>query len=116
MNSFEGCGLKTQARRLGKNVGSGLVSAGLLAVIPSWTKCLHRLMAGILPQWLFRRASVLICLAVHVVSFTYTLDHTYSLTDRFDLSEGWMYGSGKGPVVAPQGKSFVDCRLKIEVT
>lgn len=61
---------------------------------------------------LCRQVLVLICLAVRVSSFSYTLNNTYNM-DRFLLSEGWMYGTAKGPAGAAQGPSFIDAQLKI---
>lgn len=67
-----------------------------------------------LVRYVARQAPVLLCLIMPAMSFRYILNMTLpSEKDRLTLSEGWMYGSGKGPSIAAQGVSFVETSLKV---
>lgn len=57
-------------------------------------------------------ASVL-CAPAH--SFIYEIDNTFNMTSHASYSEGWMYGSKKGPIGAPQGESYVDVDFEVTV-
>lgn len=45
--------------------------------------------------------------------FTYSLDDTFYETSRCSYTEGWMFGSNKGPRISPQGPSYVHADLEV---
>lgn len=45
--------------------------------------------------------------------FTYSLADTFHETSRCSYTEGWMFGSNKGPRISPQGQSYVHADLEV---
>lgn len=45
--------------------------------------------------------------------FTYSLDDTFYGLNRCSYTEGWMFGSNKGPRISSQGPSYVHADLKV---
>lgn len=53
-------------------------------------------------------ALVIQAVTVPILGFTYSLDDTFNESVRTSYTEGWMYGTDKGPFGASKGSSYIE--------
>lgn len=67
-------------------------------------------------QWMdaiLRAVLVVSAMLARAESFIYEIDDIVHQESHRGYSEGWMYGTNRGPIGASQGPSYVDVDLEV---